>query len=257
MARNGVGRATRLGLALAGGVLWLAVASFAQHGTAPPGYYPAGYGADVWAGELTAYDPATYQLTLTFWRCLQPDQFTAVLVPPETSTATFQATDGGGQSSLTGYWLVAKSADGKPELRMGKFRNDPATLPIGSRLLIFYIGRKVQGQKQNQVFALGFLAPLADLHTITGHLVRVVPETGELIFSTAANQLWSGYLQPGYYIRPNHGPSRLLRPDDLPIGIPFKIEYRKDKCALGGRKKDSVHWIYQLILATRPRLSQR
>ena len=60
-------------------LLALASPGFAQHGEAPNGYYPPGYGGDTWTGEVTATNDATREITLMYTKGSKTETFTGVL----------------------------------------------------------------------------------------------------------------------------------------------------------------------------------
>ncbi|MBP7476636.1 MAG: hypothetical protein KBF83_14645 [Pyrinomonadaceae bacterium] len=51
----------------------------AQKGTAEPGYYPSGYGGDIWTGEVTAVNSESRELTLTYRKGSKEETFVAVV----------------------------------------------------------------------------------------------------------------------------------------------------------------------------------
>jgi hypothetical protein len=53
--------------------------SFAQHGTAEPGYYPSGFNGDTWIGEVTAVNEDTREFTLTYTKGSNTQTFVGVL----------------------------------------------------------------------------------------------------------------------------------------------------------------------------------
>ena len=53
--------------------------SIAQHGTAEPGFYPAGFNGDTWTGEVTAANEDTREFTLTHTKGNKSQTFVGVL----------------------------------------------------------------------------------------------------------------------------------------------------------------------------------
>jgi hypothetical protein len=53
----------------------------AQHGTAPNGYWPMGYNGDMWSGQITAVNPDTREITLTYKHKEKEETFIGVLKP--------------------------------------------------------------------------------------------------------------------------------------------------------------------------------
>jgi len=53
--------------------------ALAQHGTAPAGYYPAGYNGDMWTGALTAANDSTREITLSYTKKDKTQTFTGAL----------------------------------------------------------------------------------------------------------------------------------------------------------------------------------
>ena len=53
--------------------------SVAQHGTAEPDYYPAGFNGDTWTGEVTAVTEDTREFTLTYTKGTNTQTFVGVL----------------------------------------------------------------------------------------------------------------------------------------------------------------------------------
>jgi len=60
-------------------VFMIAMPAGAQHGTAPAGYYPAGYNGDMWTGTLTAANDSTREITLTYTKKDKTQTFTGML----------------------------------------------------------------------------------------------------------------------------------------------------------------------------------
>ena len=97
------------------------VAASAQHGSAPPGYYPMGYAGDTFTGTITAVNPDTRELTLTYSKGEKTENFVGVLKP--------------------GYRV--NGPNGKPmELQM-------SDIPVGVKVTAYYMAksRKVDGKK--------------------------------------------------------------------------------------------------------------
>jgi hypothetical protein len=94
---------------------------FAQHGSAPNGYYPLGYSGDTWTGEVASTDDTTREITLTYTKGTKSETFTGVLKD------NFQV----------------KMKDGSmKELK-------PSGIPKGARITVFYQSKtkKVDGNK--------------------------------------------------------------------------------------------------------------
>jgi len=53
---------------------------FAQHGSAPDGYYPRGYSGDTWTGEVVSTDDTTREITLTYTNKNKSETFTGILI---------------------------------------------------------------------------------------------------------------------------------------------------------------------------------
>jgi hypothetical protein len=108
----------------------MATSAFAQHGTAPSGYYPFGYHGDTFTGIVTATDDATREITLTYTDSKRgkSEAFVGVL--------------------LEGYKVKLKTG-GEHEIK-------PSEIPIGTRLIVYYLtkSKKVEGEKikYNEVF---------------------------------------------------------------------------------------------------------
>jgi hypothetical protein len=93
----------------------------AQHGTAPPGYYSPGYFGDTWTGTVTSTNNQTREITLSYTEKGKTETFTGVL--------------------QQGYKIPLKDGSSR-ELK-------PSHIPIGTRLVVYYITRtqKVNGHK--------------------------------------------------------------------------------------------------------------
>ena len=96
-------------------------AAFAQHGTAPSGYYPLGYSGDTWTGEVVSTDAATREITISYMQKSKLETFTGVL--------------------MDNYQFKAKDGSLK-ELK-------PSDIPKGARVTLFCRARtkRVGGQK--------------------------------------------------------------------------------------------------------------
>ncbi|MBZ5566067.1 MAG: hypothetical protein LAP13_27070 [Acidobacteriia bacterium] len=106
--------------------------TFAQHGTAPTGYYPACYMGDTWTGTLTTVDDAKRQITL-----VHED-------PKHKRAETFVGV-------IEEGYTVSRQGGPHHELR-------PSELPQGMHLKVYYCGgiRKVDGKKTkvNTIFSI-------------------------------------------------------------------------------------------------------
>src|SRR5262245_28554817 len=60
-------------------ILLCAGISIAQHGTAEPDYYPAGFNGDTWTGEVTAASEDTREFTLTYTKGTDTKTFVGIL----------------------------------------------------------------------------------------------------------------------------------------------------------------------------------
>lgn len=109
-------------------VVFLTASAAAQHGSASSGYFPLGYAGDTWSGTVSAIDPDSREITLTYQGKGKEETFTGVLTP--------------------GY--TRKGKDGKPiEVKM-------TDIPVGTYVVAYYMvkTRKVDGQKikYNEIF---------------------------------------------------------------------------------------------------------
>lgn len=235
-------------------VAWFAATAAAQHVDAPFGYYPPGYEGEAWQGELTALDATSGQFTLTYWKCRQPDTFTGVLFPSKREAVAFSPF----HFNFASMWYIAGGGRAPLELRAGKRAVPVEQIPIGASLVVFYMDRKVGGREQHDVFMIGFLPPRTDLASFRGTLTSVDAATQAITFTQRDGRPWRGYLQPGYYVHMRDGGVQLLHASELPLGLPFEVSYRTEKCPMaGGNKKEKVNWIVQLTLMTRPQLEKR
>jgi len=98
----------------------LTTTAVAQHGTAGSGMWPMGYSGDTWSGIVTAVNPDTREITLTYHGKKGDETFTGVLVPHYARSAK----DGSGMEVQmkqipTGVYMTAyymqktKKVDGK------------------------------------------------------------------------------------------------------------------------------------------------
>jgi hypothetical protein len=105
----------------------------AQHGAAPPGYYPAGFVGDTWKGEVAAVDDQKREITLVYRGQKKTETFVGVLQE-------------GYKAKLKDSSLV--------ELKV-------STIPIGTRLQVYYLptDRKINGRKEKfcEIFQVHFL----------------------------------------------------------------------------------------------------
>lgn len=104
----------------------------AQKGTAEPGYYPMGYAADTWTGEVTSVNEETREFTLTYKKGDKEQTFVGVLP--------------------TGYKVKMKDGSDH-EIKLAELR--------GLRIKVYYMtkSKKVNDQKvkTNEVFKIKFL----------------------------------------------------------------------------------------------------
>jgi hypothetical protein len=105
---------------------------YAQHGTAPNGYFPMGYNGDTWTGEVSMVNDDNREITLVYTTSKKTEKFVGVL--------------------QQGYKVKLK--DGSlAELRV-------STIPTGTRLKVYYMAkdRKVNGQKEKfyEIFRMEF-----------------------------------------------------------------------------------------------------
>jgi len=112
-------------------VLVLSLAAYAQHGTAPPGYYPLGYNGDTFTGTVVSTDPSADAVTLEYHKGEKSEKFTLIM-------------EGGCRvPSKTGEPMHAKN------------------VPAGTVLTAFYLAKteKINGEKQklNVFVAISFV----------------------------------------------------------------------------------------------------
>jgi hypothetical protein len=100
----------------------VAATTFAQHGSAESGYFPATYAGDTFSGKVTAVDDASRTVTL---------EFSAPNKKTETFTGTIEKD------------YVARWKDGTNHTLQ------PSDIPIGTQLKVYYMPRevKVDGKK--------------------------------------------------------------------------------------------------------------
>lgn len=110
------------------GFLLVAGTASAQHGTAPNGYYPAGYHGDTWTGVVSSVNESEGEFTLTYTKGNKTETFVGV---PE-----------------DGYLVAPKNGPVRP-LKL-------SDLPMGKTITVFFIPgtKKVGGKKVtfNSVF---------------------------------------------------------------------------------------------------------
>ena len=111
----------------------VAGALYAQHGTAPNGYFPMGYAGDTWTGDVSAVNDANREITLVYNGSKKTETFVGVL--------------------QQGYNVKLK--DGSlAELKVSMIRT-------GTRLRVYYMAkdRKVNGRKEKfyEIFQIDFL----------------------------------------------------------------------------------------------------
>ena len=102
-------------------ILLVGGALFAQHGTAPNGYYPAGYSGNTWTGIVSNVNEATGEFTLTYTKGNKTETF--VGVPEE------------------GYVVAPKDGPERP-LKL-------SDIHVGRTMTVFYnvVTNKVDGKK--------------------------------------------------------------------------------------------------------------
>jgi len=103
------------------GILLIGGAVYAQHGTAPNGYYPAGYTGNTWTGVVSNVNEATGEFTLTYTKGNKTETF--VGVPEE------------------GYVVAPKGGSERP-LKL-------SDIHVGRTMTVFYnvLTNKVDGKK--------------------------------------------------------------------------------------------------------------
>jgi hypothetical protein len=105
----------------------------AQHGTAPNGYFPMGYAGDTWTGDVSAVNDANREITLVYNNSKKTETFVGVL--------------------QQGYKVKLEKDGSLAELKV-------STIPIGTRLRVYYVAkdRKVNGQKEKfyEIFRMDF-----------------------------------------------------------------------------------------------------
>lgn len=102
-------------------LLFVAGAVWAQHGSAPPGYYSLNYSGDTWTGTVTAVDDQTREIVLSYTSKDKTETFTGFLQPRY-----------------------------KIKLKDGSMRElKPSNIPIGAQLIVYYTvdSKKVDGKK--------------------------------------------------------------------------------------------------------------
>lgn len=220
-----------------------ATLALAQHVSAPPGLYPSGFRGDAWQGELTGFDPIQQRLTLTAWKCTRAQEFDGFLTAERGGPIEGQEA----LSGITSIWSVELGSGGKFLLKTGNHVAPMSDVPIGASLVVMYIANKVNGVDRNEVFRIGFLAERNGLRSFVGELQNVSSQDGALTFSRTNQQVWRGYLNPGYYVRGRDGRSYRLQPGEIPLARPFRVIYRTEKCQLpGASRAEKVNWVVQL-----------
>jgi hypothetical protein len=103
-----------LGILLVGGTV------SAQHGTAPNGYYPAGYSGNTWTGTVSNVNEATGEFTLTFTKGSKTETFVGipeegyVVAPKDGPERPLKITDIHVGRTLTVFYnVVTNKVDGK------------------------------------------------------------------------------------------------------------------------------------------------
>ena len=97
--------------------------TYAQHGTAPTGYYPMGYNGDMWTGAVTAVNDDTREITLSYedTKHKKTETFVGVLED--------------------GYEVTTRDGQ-KHELKVSE-------IPLGTHLIVLYSpkAKKANGKK--------------------------------------------------------------------------------------------------------------
>ncbi len=125
---------------------------FAQHGTAPNGYYPPNYGGDTFTGTVTATDDAAQTVALRYSKGKKSENFTGRFDHP----------------------CSIPTKDGQPM--------KPSDIPSGTDLTAFYNHKttKVADQKQSEdvIIALTF-------NSFQG---KPIPESSRKVYSCSTGQ---------------------------------------------------------------------
>jgi hypothetical protein len=102
------------------GILLFSGAVFAQHGTAPNGYYPAGYTGNTWTGVVSNVDEAAGEFTLTYTKGSKTETFVGVpeegyvVAPKDGPQRPLKLSDiHVGRTMTVFYNVVTSKADGK------------------------------------------------------------------------------------------------------------------------------------------------
>ena len=108
--------------------------AFAQHATAPNGYYPPGYSGDTWTGQVVSVNEQTREITLSYAKNGKSETFVGV---PE------------------GGYLVHEHNGPTRPLKM-------SDVPIGRTIKVWYVPetKKVDGRKikVNTIFLIDAVA---------------------------------------------------------------------------------------------------
>ena len=122
--------------------LGLSSLACAQHGSAPPGYYPYCYEGETWTGALSAVDDAKREIALTY------------VDPKHNRTETFVGV-------IEGGYTVSRRGGPPHELK-------PSELPLRARITVYYCAerKKVDGKKTtvNNVFRIDRVTNLKEEH---------------------------------------------------------------------------------------------
>ena len=137
---------------------------FAQYGTAPNGYYPSGYGGDIFTGSVSAVDEATGQITVSFHTKKKTETFVGHL-----------------QKSCD-----VPSKDGNPMTALD--------LPIGTDVSVFFVTSvRKEGNtavKDNLIIGIMF-------HSWDGHPVAQPSKKMYSCSTTPISHYWRCFGSPG------------------------------------------------------------
>jgi hypothetical protein len=127
--------------------------TFAQKGTAQPGFYPLNYHGDTWTGEVTAADEDKRELTLTFKKGDKTQTFVA-FVP---NTGVGWMTDEEGDRVIAIYPQDDDKDKTEDANQTGKKpKPEPAHLNLqdlmGRKVTVFYISREKKVNEEKVKF---------------------------------------------------------------------------------------------------------
>ena len=212
-------------------------AAAAQHGTAEAGYYPFGYNGDTWTGHVASTNSTTREIKLVYVRGDKEESFVGVLK----SGYTMQRHDGA--------VFEIRGKDGS------KLELDPGQVPLGTRLVAYYMVKKVkQGDaktKTNEIFLIRLLPD--DGSTFTG----VVASTNEAIREITlrdpqgSGSSFIGVLAEGYRFEKKDGTLDDLKASEISAGMNISVYYVTEKRKAGEKKYD-VNRIYRIKFLREP-----